>query len=154
MTNACCAECGKEDAGSLKMCKACMHVRYCSPACQQNHWPKHKKECKLCAAKLRDKVLFKDPPAKEDCPICFLPMPENLINCVSLPPAIYCPCQFAILQMQMSSCQIRLRMNIIHVVGRVFVEGVYTPSIRLITMRSAHFAILTEINHLKSVLKN
>jgi hypothetical protein len=32
-------------------------------------------------------ALFKDPPAKEDCPICFLPMPKKLICCVSLPPA-------------------------------------------------------------------
>jgi hypothetical protein len=30
---------------------------------------------------------FKDPPPKEDCPICFLPMSEKLIYCVSLPPA-------------------------------------------------------------------
>ena len=34
-----------------------------------------------------DEVLFKDPPAKEDCPICFLPMPVNLVCCVSLPSA-------------------------------------------------------------------
>jgi TPR repeat protein len=32
-------------------------------------------------------ALFKDPPAKEDCPICFLPMPLSLICCISLPPA-------------------------------------------------------------------
>ena len=86
-TNACCAECGEEDAGSLKTCKACMHVRYCSAACQRNHWPKHKIPCKLRAAELRDEALFKDPPPKEDCPICFLPMPIKLICCMSLPPA-------------------------------------------------------------------
>jgi hypothetical protein len=34
-----------------------------------------------------DEALFKDPPSKEDCPICFLPMPVKLICCVSLPPA-------------------------------------------------------------------
>jgi len=45
------------------------------------------KDCKLRVSELRDKVLFKDPPAKEDCPICFLPMPIRLICCVSLPPA-------------------------------------------------------------------
>ena len=28
-----------------------------------------------------------DPPAKEECPICFLPMPEKMICCMSLPPA-------------------------------------------------------------------
>jgi hypothetical protein len=52
-----------------------------------NHWPKHKKDCKLRAAKLRDEELFKDPPAKEECPICFLPMPMILISCISFPPA-------------------------------------------------------------------
>ena len=37
--------------------------------------------------KLRDEALFKDPPPKEDCPICFLPMPIKMICCISLPPA-------------------------------------------------------------------
>jgi len=64
-----------------------MLARYCSPTCQRNHWPKHKTECKLRAAELRDEALFKDPPAKEDCAICFLPMPVKLISCISLPPA-------------------------------------------------------------------
>ena len=82
-----CAECGEEGGVSLKMCKACMHARYCNAACQMNHWPKHKKECKLRATILRDEALFKDPPDKEDCPICFLPMPVKLICCASLPPA-------------------------------------------------------------------
>jgi TPR repeat protein len=31
--------------------------------------------------------LFKDPPPLEDCPICFLPIPVQLLSCVSLPPA-------------------------------------------------------------------
>jgi hypothetical protein len=84
----CCAECGKEEGGaSLKACKACMLVRYCNADCQRNHWPKHKKECKRRAAEIRDEALFKDPPPKEDCPICFLPMPEKMIACISLPPA-------------------------------------------------------------------
>ena len=86
-TTQCCAECGEEGGVSLKTCKACMHARYCSAECQRNHWPKHKKQCKLRAAELRDEALFKDPPPKEDCPICFLPMPINLINCMTLPPA-------------------------------------------------------------------
>ena len=50
-----------------------------------NHWPKHKTACKLRAAELRNKALFKDPSAKEDCPICFIPMPTTLICCISLP---------------------------------------------------------------------
>ena len=90
MTNNCCAECGKEegDGGvSLKACKSCMQVRYCNAACQHKHWLAHKKACKQRAAELCDEALFKDPPPKEDCPICFLPMPARLICCLSLPPA-------------------------------------------------------------------
>ena len=86
----CCAECGSEVGEgviSLKACKSCMVVKYCNANCQKNHWPKHKKECKLRAAELHDEALFKDPPAKEECPICFLPMSVKLICCMSLPPA-------------------------------------------------------------------
>ena len=85
----CCADCGgvAGEGVSLKTCKACMSVKYCSANCQKKHWPTHKKQCKLRAAELRDVVVFKDPPPKEECPICFLPMPNKLISCVSLPPA-------------------------------------------------------------------
>ena len=86
-TISCCAECGEEGGASLKVCKACMQIRYCNAKCQRNHWSNHKKDCKRRAAELRDKALFKDPPDKEDCPICFLPMTKNLVHCVSLPPA-------------------------------------------------------------------
>jgi TPR repeat protein len=90
-TTNCCAECGKAEGGdvSLKLlsCKACKAVKYCGAACQRNHWSMHKKQCKIRAAELRDEALFKDPPPKEDCPICFLPMPVQLICCASLPPA-------------------------------------------------------------------
>jgi tetratricopeptide (TPR) repeat protein len=82
-----CAECGEEGGASLKVCKACMTVKYCNADCQKKHWATHKKECKLRAAELRDEALFKDPPPKEDCPICFLPMPDKLISCISFPPA-------------------------------------------------------------------
>ena len=82
-----CADCGVEGGASLKICKSCMLVKYCNPTCQRNHWPKHKKPCKQRAAELRDEALFKDPPPKEDCPICFLPMPAELICCISLQPA-------------------------------------------------------------------
>ena len=85
-TTNCCAECG-EGGTSLKTCKSCMQVKYCDTSCQHKHWPTHKKQCKKRVAELRDEALFKDPPAKEDCPICFVPMPKKLINCVSLPPA-------------------------------------------------------------------
>jgi TPR repeat protein len=85
-TTQCCADCGVE-GDSLKMCKACMHARYCNAECQKKHWPKHKAACKERVAELRDEALFKNPLAKEECPICFLPMPLTLICCMSLPPA-------------------------------------------------------------------
>ena len=78
----CCAECGVAGAGvRLKVCKGCMHAKYCNAKCQMKHWPTHKKEL------LRDEALFKDPPPKGDCPICFLPMPRYLISCATLPDA-------------------------------------------------------------------
>ena len=86
-TNAYCADCGEEGGASLKVCKSCMLVSYCNAKCQKNHWSKHRRDCKIRAAELRDEALFKDPPPKEDCPICFLPMPAKLISCISLPPA-------------------------------------------------------------------
>ena len=87
-TTHCCADCGKEMGGvSLKVCKSCMLAKYCNAKCQKKHWPSHKKDCKRRAAEIRDEALFKDPPAKEDCPICFLPMPKKLICCISLPDA-------------------------------------------------------------------
>ena len=69
-----CAECGEGGAG-LKMCNACKHINYCSVTCQRRHWPRHNNECKQRAARLHDESLFKQPPHKDDCPICFLPMP-------------------------------------------------------------------------------
>ena len=50
-------------------------VKYCNRECQIAHWPQHKKECKRRAAELHDEKLFKQPPT-EDCPICFLRLPE------------------------------------------------------------------------------
>jgi hypothetical protein len=64
-----------------------MLVRYCNAKCKKKHRSKHKKQCKRRAAELHDEALFKDPPAKEDCQICFLPMPHKLLACISLPPA-------------------------------------------------------------------
>ena len=88
-THSCCAECGKEEGGdagvNLKTCASCKLVKYCNAKCQRNHWATHKKTCKQRAAELRDEALFKDPPPKEDCQICFLPMTMKIICCASLP---------------------------------------------------------------------
>ncbi|KAL7528427.1 hypothetical protein ACHAXR_002442 [Thalassiosira sp. AJA248-18] len=69
-----CASCGK-GFGDLKACTACKLVKYCNVACQKAHRPKHKKECRKRAAEIFDEALFKTPPPKEDCPICFLRLP-------------------------------------------------------------------------------
>lgn len=50
-------------------------VKYCSVTCQKSHRPTHKKECKKRAAELHDEALFKQPPPRDDCPICFLELP-------------------------------------------------------------------------------
>jgi len=64
------ARCGECGAG-LKTCNARKDVKYCSVKCAL----KHTKEGKQHAARLHDESLFKQPPPKDDCPICFLPMP-------------------------------------------------------------------------------
>ena len=68
-----CAACGKGGDG-LKTCTACKMVKYCGVACQKAHRPSHKKECRMRARELFDEALFKLP-QKEDCPICFQPLP-------------------------------------------------------------------------------
>ena len=74
-----CASCGTAGGDDIKLmkCTACHLARYCSIKCQKDHWPKHKKECKKRAAKLRDEILFKQPESNHygDCPICCLPLP-------------------------------------------------------------------------------
>eukprot|EP00956_Cyclotella_meneghiniana_P007785 scaffold10383_cov44-Cyclotella_meneghiniana.AAC.4 len=69
-----CAACGKTDAG-LKACAACMLVKYCNANCQIAHRSEHKKACRKKARELFDLKLFADHPAREDCPICMLPLP-------------------------------------------------------------------------------
>ena len=83
-----CANCGKgeESTGDLKSCTACKLVKYCNRDCQIAHRPQHKKACKQRAAELHDEVLFKDPPSREECPICMLPLPLDMEH------AAYYPC--------------------------------------------------------------
>ena len=60
---------------SMNICNKCKMVRYCNVACKKKHKSKHKKKCKRRVAELHDEALFSEPPLREDCPICFLPMP-------------------------------------------------------------------------------
>jgi len=75
-----CANCGKGEEGSvsLKACGACTSIRYCSNDChcQKAHRSQHKKECRKRAAELHEEALFKQPPPRGDCPICFLRVPS------------------------------------------------------------------------------
>ena len=71
-----CANCGKgEESGDLKACTACKLVKYCNRDCQIAHRSQHKKACKKRAAELYDERLFNQPPPREECPICMLPLP-------------------------------------------------------------------------------
>ena len=72
-----CANCGKgeESACDLKFCNACKLVKYCNRDCQIAHRPQHKKACKKRVAEFYNEELFKDPPPREECPICMLPLP-------------------------------------------------------------------------------
>lgn len=92
-----CSACGK--GGDLKTCTACKSVKYCNRDCQIAHRPIHKKICKRAAGlrvaknevaeyvsmelkkvAISDDELFCDSPPKEECPICFLPMPYSYNN--------------------------------------------------------------------------
>ena len=74
-----CANCGKEGS-DLNICNKCQMVQYCNAACKKKHRSKHKKKCERRAAEiqaeLHEEQLFKQPPLKEDCPICFIPLPS------------------------------------------------------------------------------
>ena len=86
-----CANCGKEgSSNNMNTCNKCKMVKYCNAICKKVHKKKHKKDCEEYqrlaaerrndelrrAAELHDKELFKQPPPKEDCPICFVRLPS------------------------------------------------------------------------------
>ncbi|KAL3802752.1 hypothetical protein ACHAWO_010100 [Cyclotella atomus] len=74
-----CANCGQEetDDAKLKGCAACKLVKYCSRDCQVSHRSRHKKACNKRTAELHEEALFRQPPRREDCPICFRMLPEG-----------------------------------------------------------------------------
>lgn len=71
-----CAACGKEGKScDMNTCNKCKSVKYCNAACKKKHRSKHKKACEKRVAELYDEKLFKEPPPREECPICMLPLP-------------------------------------------------------------------------------
>ena len=71
-----CAACGKEgEEDSMNICNKCKMAHYCNAACKKKHKSKHKKKCERRVAELHDEELFKDPPPREECPICMLALP-------------------------------------------------------------------------------
>ena len=71
-----CAACGKEgEEDNMNMCNKCKMVHYCNVACKKKHKSKHKKKCERRATELHDGELCKEPPPREECPICFLSLP-------------------------------------------------------------------------------
>jgi hypothetical protein len=76
-----CSNCGKAvddtDGGKLKTCNTCQTAKYCNADCQKAHWKKHKMDCETIAMEQHDAMLFKEPPKRPDCEICFLPLPLN-----------------------------------------------------------------------------
>ena len=70
-----CAACGKEGGDIMNTCNKCDLVVYCNAACKKKHRSRHKKKCEKRVVELYDEALFKEPPPREDCPICFLPPP-------------------------------------------------------------------------------
>ena len=71
-----CANCGKEGSDVTNICNKCKSVKYCNAACKKKHRHKHKKACERRVAELHEEALFKQPPKEEDCPICFLRLPN------------------------------------------------------------------------------
>eukprot|EP00956_Cyclotella_meneghiniana_P037002 scaffold133629_cov23-Cyclotella_meneghiniana.AAC.1 len=75
-----CTSCGKADA-NLKACEACKLVKYCGVECQVAHRPAHKKACTEKAKELFDEKLYAQPPMKDECPICMIPLPCHEDEC-------------------------------------------------------------------------
>jgi len=75
-----CANCGKEgNSDDMNTCNKCNMIKYCNAACKKKHRKKHKKACSKRVAELHDEALFnKEPPPREECPICMIPLPFKL----------------------------------------------------------------------------
>jgi len=73
-----CANCGKEgNSSDMNTCNKCKMVKYCNAACKKKHRSKHKKACERRVAELHEEALFKEPPSRDECPICMLTLPIN-----------------------------------------------------------------------------
>jgi hypothetical protein len=115
----CCAECALQGAlvsrHARRVCSsgtAMLHVKKSLAEAQENMQT-------TCCRATRYEALFKEPPPKEDCPICFLPMPYKLISCISLPPATIT--SVPINDYADTHEELAGKANIMNVVGRAFV---------------------------------
>jgi TPR repeat protein len=59
----------------MNICNKCKGATYCNASCKKKHRKQHKKKCEQRVAELHEEALFKEPPRKEDCPICFIRIP-------------------------------------------------------------------------------
>ena len=85
-----CANCGNYDVSNPNVCNKCKAATYCNAACKKRHRSKHKEACERRvaelheeelererrAAELHNEKLFKQPPPREDCPICMILLPS------------------------------------------------------------------------------
>ena len=101
-----CASCGKEgNSHDMNTCNKCKMVKYCNAACKKKHRSKHKKACERRVAELHDEQLFKDPPPREECPICLLTMPHKTNTSVFMPCCGKRICNGCIYAMKMSEAK-------------------------------------------------
>ena len=85
----CCANCGAAEVDDIKLeeCDGCDLVKYCSDKCREEHREEHSEECKNRKAELHDRKLMQQPDEthRGECPLCFLPMPNDHVRSLFYP---------------------------------------------------------------------
>ena len=92
-----CANCGKEGS-DLNICNKCKMVKYCNVTCKKKHKSKHKKKCDRRVVELHEEALFNEPPPREECPICMIPLPLERSRSSFYPCAVSSYVMVAIMQ--------------------------------------------------------
>jgi hypothetical protein len=78
----CCANCGIAGVDDVKLeeCNDCDLVKYCSDKCREEHrWMQSSSQCREEHREEHDRKLFSQPDGTHhgECPICFLPLPDD-----------------------------------------------------------------------------